>query len=147
MFVNGIGAIATGVTTVIVLVAKFSSGAWITALLVPTLIVLMVTIKQHYRRVNGEVVEMAPLNLTNMQEPMVVIPMARWDRMTEKALRFGLLLSKELKVPINVVGADGETDAGPRLGDERTQADPRAEAFAEPELIILHSNIRLVIPR
>src|SRR5208283_535508 len=107
MFVNGTGAIATGITTLIVLAAKFTSGAWFVALLVPTLIVLMVVIKKHYRRVNGEVVEMAPLNLTNMQQPLVVIPMARWDRMTEKALRFGLLLSKEIKV-VNVIGADGE---------------------------------------
>jgi len=45
---------------------------------VPTIIILMVVIKKHYRRVNGEVVEMAPLNLTNMQQPLVVIPMARW---------------------------------------------------------------------
>src|ERR1035437_134065 len=94
MCVNGIGAIATGITTLIVLAAKFTSGAWMVALLVPMLIVLMVVIKKHYRRVNGEVVEMSPLNLTNMQQPLVIIPMARWDRMTEKALRFALLLSK-----------------------------------------------------
>jgi len=112
MFVNGTGAVATGVTTIIVLVAKFTSGAWITALLVPTIIILMVVIKKHYRRVNGEVVEMAPLNLTNMQQPLVVIPMARWDRMTEKALRYGLLLSKEIKV-VNVIGADGEQTLDP----------------------------------
>ena len=35
MFLNGLGAIATGITLVVVLVAKFTSGAWITALLVP----------------------------------------------------------------------------------------------------------------
>src|ERR1019366_9173759 len=53
MFVNGTGAIATGITTVIVLVAKFTAGAWVTALLIPTLILLMVAIKQHYTRVKG----------------------------------------------------------------------------------------------
>jgi len=31
-------------------------------------------------------------------EPLVVIPMAGWNRISEKALRFGLLLSKEIKV-------------------------------------------------
>ena len=35
MFLNGVGATATGITLVVVLVAKFTSGAWITALLVP----------------------------------------------------------------------------------------------------------------
>src|ERR1039458_543500 len=38
MFVNGTGAIATGATTLIVLAAKFTSGAWFVALLIPTLI-------------------------------------------------------------------------------------------------------------
>ena len=35
MLVNGIGALATGITLLVVLVAKFTEGAWITALLVP----------------------------------------------------------------------------------------------------------------
>jgi amino acid transporter len=143
MFVNGVGAVATGITTVIVLIAKFTAGAWLTALLVPTIIVLMVAIKRHYKRVNGEVVEMAPLNLTNMQEPLVVIPMARWDRMTEKALRFGLLLSKEIKV-VNVVGADGEATLDD-VWEENVLKPIRAQNLHEPELISLHSNIRLVI--
>jgi amino acid transporter len=34
IFVNGLGAVATGITTVVVLVAKFTEGAWITALLI-----------------------------------------------------------------------------------------------------------------
>jgi amino acid transporter len=143
MIVNGIGAVATGITTVIVLIAKFTAGAWLTALLVPMLIVLMVSIKKHYMRINGAVVEMSPLNLTNMQEPMVVIPMARWDRMTEKAMRFALLLSKEIKV-VNVVGADGESRLD-GVWEENVLKPIRAQNLHEPELISLHSNIRLVI--
>jgi hypothetical protein len=143
MLVNGTGAIATGITTVIVLIAKFTSGAWITALLVPTLIVLMVSIKKHYKRVKGEVVEMAPISLTNMQQPLVVIPMARWDRMTEKALRFGLLLSKEIKV-LNVIGADGEETLD-NVWEANVLKPIRAQGLSEPELITLHSNIRLII--
>ncbi len=40
MLVNGLGALATGVTLLVVLVAKFTSGAWVSALL----IVAMVTV-------------------------------------------------------------------------------------------------------
>ncbi len=97
-FVNGVGAVATGLTTIVVLVAKFRAGAWVTALLVPTLIGLMVLVKRHYSRVKREMADMTPLNLENLREPIVVIPMARWDRITEKAMRFGLLMSKEIKV-------------------------------------------------
>ena len=81
-----------------VLVAKFVAGAWVTALLVPTLILIMYSVKRHYTRVKREMADMNPLNLVNLQQPIVVIPMARWDRITEKAMRFGLLLSKEIKV-------------------------------------------------
>jgi amino acid transporter len=143
MFVNGTGAIATGITTIIVLVAKFTSGAWVTALLIPTLIVLMVVVKQHYTRVKGDVVEMSPLNLSNMQEPLVVIPMARWDRMTEKAMRFGMLLSKEIRV-VNVEGADGEQSLVD-IWEENVLKPIRDKGIPEPELISLHSSFRLVI--
>ena len=34
MIVNGIGAVATGVTLLVVLVAKFTSGAWVSTLLI-----------------------------------------------------------------------------------------------------------------
>ena len=69
-----------------------------TALLVPSLIGIMWVVKRHYTRVKREMADMTPLNLVNLQEPIVVIPMARWDRIAEKAMRFGLLLSKEIKV-------------------------------------------------
>ena len=36
MLVNGLGAFATGITTVVVLTAKFVDGAWVTVLLIPT---------------------------------------------------------------------------------------------------------------
>lgn len=142
MFVNGVGAVATGITTCIVLVAKFTSGAWVTALLVPTLIVLMIAIKQHYARVK-DVVQMGPINLSNLLEPLVVIPMARWDRMTEKALRFGVLLSKEIKV-VNVDCDDGEESLC-NIWDSNVIGPIREKGLSEPELITLHSTFRLVI--
>ena len=55
MFVNGLGAVATGITLLIViLVTKFLYGAWVTALLVPFLIGVMMMVKRHYMRVKRE---------------------------------------------------------------------------------------------
>ena len=142
MLVNGTGALATGITTVIVLVAKFTSGAWVTALLIPTLILLMVGVKQHYTRVK-EIVRMGKLNLSNLQEPIVVIPMARWDRMTEKALRFGVLISKEIKV-INVENEEGDECLSP-IWEENVLGPCREKGMPEPQLITLHSTFRLII--
>ncbi|HEX4154142.1 MAG TPA: amino acid permease, partial [Acidobacteriaceae bacterium] len=142
MFVNGTGAVATGITTVIVLIAKFTSGAWIVALLVPALILLMIGIKQHYDRVKV-VVRSGPLNLSNLTPPLVVLPMARWDRMTEKALRFAVLLSEEIKV-LNVDCDDGEESLC-TVWDENVIKPIREKGLPEPELITLHSTFRLVI--
>jgi amino acid transporter len=142
MFVNGTGAVATGITTCIVLIAKFASGAWVTALLVPTLILLMAAIKQHYTRVKG-IVQSGPLNLSNLMPPLVVLPMARWDRMTEKAMRFAVLLSSEIKV-INVDCDDGE-DALCNSWDRNVLIPIREKGLPEPELVQLHSTYRLVI--
>jgi amino acid transporter len=142
MFVNGTGAVATGITTVIVLIAKFTSGAWFVALLIPTLILLMVAVKQHYTRVK-DVVKMGPLNLSNLLEPLVVIPMARWDRMTEKAMRFGVLLSKEVRV-INVEGVEGESSLAD-IWEENVLKPIHEKGLPEPELITLHSTFRQII--
>ncbi|MDP9039897.1 MAG: APC family permease [Acidobacteriota bacterium] len=143
MFVNGTGALATGITTLIVLIAKFTAGAWVTAILVPVLILLMLGIKRHYTRVKGEMTDMTPLNTTNLEQPLVVIPMARWDRATEKALRFGMLLSKEIKV-VNVDCDEGE-QALCAVWDEKVAKPIDRGGLAQPELVTLHSTFRLVI--
>jgi amino acid transporter len=142
-FVNGIGAVATGLTTIVVLFAKFKAGAWVTALLVPTLIGIMWVVKRHYTRVKREMADKTPLNLVNLQEPIVVIPMARWDRITEKAMRFGLLLSKEIKVVH--VHSDDEEGSLDEIWDDYVMAPIKQAGLQEPELVTIPSNYRFVI--
>ncbi len=144
MFVNGFGALATGLTTIVVLIAKFVAGAWVTALLVPVLILIMLGVKRHYTRVKREMKDMTPLNLVNLEPPIVVIPMARWDRITEKAMRFGLLLSKEIKVVH--IHSDNEGDEGLEgIWDDKVLTPIRQEGLQEPELVTIPSNFRFVI--
>jgi amino acid transporter len=142
-FVNGVGAVATGITTIVVLIAKFRAGAWVTALLVPALIGIMWVVKRHYTRVKREMADMTPLNLSNLEEPIVVIPMARWDRITEKAMRFGLLLSKEIKV-VHIHSADEEGHLD-EIWDDFVKAPIKQKRLPEPELVIIPSNYRFVI--
>ena len=98
MFINGLGSVATGISLCIILMTKFMYGAWVTVLLVPMLIGIMVGVKQHYTRVKRETDDPTPLRLTGLEPPIVVIPMARWDKITEKAMRFGMLMSPLVKV-------------------------------------------------
>jgi hypothetical protein len=143
LFVNGFGAVATGITLLVVLVAKFMAGAWVTALLVPVLIGIMLVVKRHYARVKREMKDKTPLNLVNLEPPIVVIPMARWDRITEKAMRFGLLLSKEIKVVH--VHSDDEEEALEPIWEENILVPIRREGLPEPELVTIPSNYRFII--
>ena len=143
MFVNGLGAVATGFTTIIVLASKFMSGAWVTALLVPTLILLMHSVKKHYTRVRGEMAESTPLNVENLEEPLVVIPMAGWNRISEKAMRFGLLISTNIKV-VHVHSED-EGHGIDEDWQDKILAPIRAKGMAEPELVSIPSNFRFII--
>jgi amino acid transporter len=142
-FVNGVGAVSTGITTIVVLLAKFTAGAWVTALLVPTLIGIMMVVKRHYARVKREMADKTPLNLVNLQEPIVVIPMARWDRISEKAMRFGLLLSKEIKVVH--VHSDDEQGSLDEIWDEYVKAPIKREGLPEPELVTIPSSYRFIL--
>jgi amino acid transporter len=144
MFVNGFGAVATGITTIVVLLAKFVAGAWVTALLVPVLIGLMMVVKRHYSRVKREMADMTPLNLVNLQPPIVVIPMARWDRITEKAMRFGLVLSQDIKV-VHVHSDDDEDGGLAEVWDEHVMAPIRRDGLQEPELVTIPSSYRFII--
>jgi hypothetical protein len=143
MLVNGTGATATGITTVVVLASKFRTGAWVTALLIPTLILLMYSVKKHYTRVRGETSDSNRLNLTNLQDPLVVIPMAGWNRISEKALRFGLLLSKEIKVVH--VHSDDESHGIDKDWDDKILAPIRERGFQDPELVTISSSFRFVV--
>jgi amino acid transporter len=142
-FVNGFGAVSTGITTIVVLLAKFMAGAWVTALLVPFLIGIMLVVKRHYSRVKREMADMTPLNLVNLQEPIVVIPMARWDRITEKAMRFGLLLSKEIKVVH--IHSDDEEGSLDEIWDDFVKAPITKEGLQVPELVTIPSSYRFII--
>ncbi len=143
MFVNGIGALATGLTTIVVLVTKFTAGAWVTALLVPVLMLLMYSVRKHYTRVQGEMKDMTPLNLNNLEPPLVVIPMAGWNRISEKAMRFGLLMSPDVKV-VHVHSEEEEHGIEDEWNDQ-VLVPIRDKGMAEPELVTIASNFRFII--
>jgi amino acid transporter len=143
MLVNGTGALATGLTTLVVLASKFRSGAWVTALLIPTLILLMYAVKKHYTRVRWETRDCDRLRVDNLEPPIVVIPMAGWNRISEKALRFGLLLSGDIKV-VHVHSAD-EAHGIDDDWNEKIVAPICEAGFPRPQLVTIPSTYRFVI--
>lgn len=140
---NGLGATATGITLLIVLTTKFIAGAWITVILVPLIIGLMAAVKRHYRRVKIETADPTPLRLTGLEPPIVVIPMARWDKIGEKAMRFGMLMSPVVKV-VHVASSE-EPDSVETVWDNLVIKPIREHGCAEPELVMVHSTYRTIL--
>jgi hypothetical protein len=102
-----------------------------------------VAVKRHYTRVKGEMAEQCPLNLTNLEQPIVVIPMARWDKISEKAMRFGLLMSKEIKVVH--VHSDDEREGLEEVWNETILGPIKGQELEEPELVTIPSNYRFIL--
>lgn len=98
MLVNGLGATVTLVTVLVVLVAKFVEGAWITFLLIPALVLMMKRVARQYARVRDEIVSDTPIDCMSGKAPVVILPIAGWDKSAKKALGFAMGLSPEIKV-------------------------------------------------
>ena len=150
IFVNGLGAVATGLTVIVVLVAKFVEGAWITAVMVPLLILLMRGVKKHYDRVTAEVDNPTPLALHNIEDPIVIMPMDRWTRIAEKGMRFALMLSQDIRaVHVHPVQSDqdkqGDEDELIPVWKQMVVTPIEAAGMKAPTLVVLRSPYRFVV--
>jgi amino acid transporter len=143
MVVNAVGAVATGITLIVVLVTKFVEGAWITALLVPCMILLMVTIRRHYRRVAAETSLDKPIHLTNLNPPRVIVPVDQWSRITEKGLRFALTISPDVQA-VHIDLEEGNNSICD-VWEKDVAAPLRAANMKVPELVRLKSPYRFVL--
>ena len=96
IFVNGLGAVATGITVIVVLLAKFMDGAWITLLLIPILLSVMIAVRRQYHRVGMDVMSQSPMELRAFTPPLVVVPVDRWSKLAKRALTFALTISPDV---------------------------------------------------
>ena len=143
MVVNGIGALATGLTVIVVLLAKFAAGAWITVLLIPALIALMVAINRHFGEVAKEIAETQPLSADSICEPLIVVPIEHWNKITARGLRLAISLSKEVKA-VHVL-FDDKQDELAQTWAKLVEEPASAAGRPVPELVCLRSPFRYVV--
>jgi amino acid transporter len=96
LILNGGGAAATAVALAIMLVAKFSEGAWLTLVAIPLIILLLSSIHRYYRHLATDLHEDGPISLDDIDPPTVVILAQGWNRLSEKALKFALTISPDV---------------------------------------------------
>jgi hypothetical protein len=142
--VNGIGAFVTAVTVVVVLVAKFVEGAWITVIFIPLLIFLFRAVRLHYHAVSLATATHTPVEPANQKSrPIAIVPLDRWSQVTKQALEFASQISTEI-IAIHV--EPGEHSELLRDDWERYVDGPFREAGLEPPaLTVLPSPYRFVI--
>jgi amino acid transporter len=143
MIVNGLGAVATGITLVVVLVAKFTSGAWVSALLIAALVTLMLWVRRHYRAVAAETSSSAPLEIGTFGPLIVVVPIQEWGKIAQRALQFALTLCSDVRA-VHVATED-ETNALREQWGRVVGAPLEQAGRTPPQLITLPSPYRLIL--
>lgn len=141
--VNGAGAIVTGITVIVVLVAKFVQGAWITLVLIPGLVLLMIAVRRQYHFMRMQIASYSPLALSSFQPPLVVVPIDRWSKIAQRALTFALNISPEV-LALHI--ASGErTVYLQQQWHEYVEAPVTELGMYAPKLVVIESPYRFVI--
>jgi amino acid transporter len=118
--VNGLGAIVTGVVTIVVAATKFTLGAWMVLAILPVIVFLMWQVHQHYRRVEDELT-ISPTTRVNLgrRRARIIVPISRIDRSALEALSLATGLLGDVSavhISFDQDGADAFKERWTRLG-------------------------------
>jgi hypothetical protein len=131
----------------IVLVSKFSNGAWITALVIPAFVLVFLRMKRYNERLARVTRSEAPLDLSNLTEPVVVVPLRRLDQVAQKALRFAITISRDVYV-VQVMAEELDTEDLRERWRERVEEPVRRSGhFTPPQLVVVRSAYRKFFER
>ncbi len=135
--INGTGAVATGIVTVVFAIAKFGLGAWVVIIIVPILVVAMLLVNREYRDAERElhVSPDAAIGGRPHRRQRVVIPLQDMRRDAIQAIKFGLTMSDDV-VAVHV------TDDLARAQELRRRFARQVEGV---ELVVLESPYRELV--
>jgi amino acid transporter len=109
--INGLGAATTAVVAVVVGVSNFFQGSWLVIVLVPILMALLMAIQRHYRAQDMALaLDHIPDKAEVAAKPIVIVPVARLDRVARQAIAFANSISPEA-VAVHVTNDPADADA------------------------------------
>src|SRR3954453_20977937 len=89
LWVNGAGAIATGVVGIVIAVTKFTHGAWIIMVIVPVTVAVLVRVNKHYDHVASKLDEPDPaLAIAAVKRLAAVVLVSPVDDGLDRAMRY-----------------------------------------------------------
>jgi amino acid transporter len=134
--INGIGALATAVTVLVVGISKFVEGAWLTVLFIPLLVTLFSRIRAHYREVGRQLtLRGLPPSLKPFLPPRVVVPISGVHRGVVDAIAYARSISED----VTAVYVELEPGSGERIREEWQSWWP------DVPLVVLPSPYRSII--
>jgi amino acid transporter len=139
--INAVGALATGVTLVVVVVSKLAEGAWVAVVVMPLFVLLLWRISRHYASVAVQVAEDHPLSLEAATAPIVIVPVQSWSKLTARGMRFALELSQDVRA-LHILTQDSTICELTPIWEELVCGPARAAGFPVPQLILRKSTYR-----
>ena len=93
---NGVGAVATAVVTIVQVITKFVHGAWIVVLLIPAIILVLRAVKGHYERYYAEIALDGHSRFIPLHHS-VVVPVAGAHKAVAHALLYATAISDDVR--------------------------------------------------
>lgn len=135
-FLNGLGALVTGITVLIVGVSKFQQGAWLIIVLIPTLVIIFYRVRSHYQDVAEQLSMRTISKLDGTRiHPRVVVPVSGVHRGVVDAITFALSISND----VTAVYIELEPGSGEMIRNEWNQWWPNVP------LVIIPSPYRSIV--
>jgi amino acid transporter len=141
LWLNAVGATATGMTVVLVLASKFTEGAWLSVLIFFALIALFVSVRRHRELIERATHTDAPLDFGPPRPPLAIVPVRRWDAVAREALQFAIGFAPEV-VAVQVLTDDRVQDDLAQRWHELAEAPQRNAGIEPPKLVVLRSEYR-----
>jgi amino acid transporter len=146
--VNAVGASATAVALVVILVAKFMEGAWLVTLAIPAAVALFLGIRRYYDRLDAHLAPSGPMTVAETEPPVVLVAVEGRSRMTDHALQFAMSLSPDVIAVhlLRLEGPDQEEDGREirRMWVEEVEKPLKARGARPPRLVLLPAPFRSI---
>jgi hypothetical protein len=121
-------------------------GAWITILVIPCIIILLMEVKRYYTHLDSQIHDNTPLDIGHLEPPIVLVTTEGWNKLADRAISFAMRLSPDVAA-IHLTAL-----AGPEVDEKRnvlrvqwaTDVEEPAQkaGLRPPQLIFLQTPFR-----
>ncbi|MFI1830616.1 APC family permease [Streptomyces sp. NPDC020412] len=110
---NGLGALLTGVSTVVVTATKFTEGAWLVVIALPLLVLLFERVHRAYGSIDDRIGLGRVPEAPHRDRSLVIVPVSHLSRLTCEAVNAAVSLGDEVRA-VTVAHDDAEDQEAAR---------------------------------